>query len=733
MALFRAVIACAALQSLAMAAATDSVKSRSAAREQVAIERVQVGFGGRYKLGYWTPIRITIAADEAVTGRLEVTVPDSDGVPTTVSTDAAGPLTIPPGGKLTETLYIKPGQRDGEMRIRFVSGKQVLTEQVRFPDASGGPATFPPGLPATTRLLVVVGGEIGLAAALRAGFEDPAVATHVVSLDGTDTLPNHVIGWDAVDDVVLLTSDPQPYLEESFEASRTALVQRLEQGGRLYVFVGQSGDELLAAGKPLAPFVPGDFAGEVPLRQASAVEDLTDGRYSLRVPAGAFAVQVPHVEQVRGHRVTYGGNLPLIVRSIRGFGELVWAGLDVDRPPLADWTGRPELLRRVIGMRDEVESAVASDAGKLTSLGYTDLVGQLRAALDVFPGVRALSFAWVIGLTLLYLVLLGPLDYFLVHRWGRRPVWTWLTLPLFVLLVAGGAYGLAQASKGERLRMNQAEFVDVDLQSGLVRGTLWAHLYTPRHDRFSLTLRPQTALPGSLAPQAFDGVFSWFGLPGRGLGGLDATADGLGAVEGYRYTRNRMELAGLPLPIWTSKSLHGRWTATAEQPPIHAQLVGDSETDLTGQLTSRFEHDLTNARLYYRGRRYALGTLRPGQTFNFVRETTSVSAGNELRRQTTLGKAAPPYDPARRDARRVLQVMSWYDLAGGATYTGLLNRYESRLDFDHLLNAGRAVLIGETAAGGSQVILDDETAIQDPQGLRLVLYRVVIPVEPMDN
>jgi hypothetical protein len=339
----------------------------------------------------------------------------------------------------------------------------------------------------------------------------------------------------------------------------------------------------------------------------------------------------------------------------------------------------------------------------------------------------------VIGLTLFYLALLGPLDYLLVHRWGRRPVWTWLTLPLVVLLVAGGAYGIAQASKGNRLRINQAELVDVDLESGLVRGNVWSHVYTPRHDRFTLKLRPQLSFAPSLPGGSVETIFSWLGLPGRGLGGLDATADGIGAGEGYWYEGDRRELARLPLAIWSSKSLHGEWRTTTEELPIQADLRVDGETELAGHLLSRFDHALSGARVYYGGRIYSLGTLQPGQSFEFVPgQTTYVSAGYDLRRLTTLGKDAPPYDAALRDARRVLQMMSWYKLAGGARYAGLLNRYESRIDFGHLLDAGRAVLVGEMSGRGSQIVLDDQ-AVQDSDGLRLILYRVVIPVAQAEN
>lgn len=719
-------------RTVAVAAAHEADPALRDSPGPVAIAEVQMGFAGKYKLGYWAPLRVTLQARKAVTGRLEVTVPDGDGVPTTVSSGNGRPIHLSPGHTITEMLYVKPGQASGSLTVQFLDESAILAERVFYPGESGGFDEIPQGLPATARLLVVVGGEIGLQSALRVGEEDAAVATHVAVVRTADELPNESIGWDGVDGAVLITSDPELYHTERFSHCRLALSKWLRIGGRVFLFVGQSGEGLLADGGPLATFVPGQYVRQESLLP-SDVEKLCDSQYRLPVPPG-LRLHVPYIDlaSVDGRIVAagQGDNLPLVVRAVRGFGELTWVGLDVDIPPIIDWTGgRPELLRRIVGVSQDAQSNVASDAGQLTSLGYTDLVGQLRAALEVFSGVRTYPFAWVIGITLMYLALLGPLDYLLVRRWGRRPVLTWLTLPLFVLVVGGGAYGLAKGTKGNTVRLNQVEVVDFDAVSGLVRGTVWANLYTPRHDRFTLSLDPQ--LPGGMdaGAGATETVLSWLALPGKGLGGMEAAADASFIERGYRYDLDRSHLEGLPLPMWSSKSLHASWTTHAKPSlPFQSALTPDAidELKLAGTLNNELDQDLANVRLYYRGRFCRLGTLASGQSIELDQDTLWISAGNDLTGRT-LSKDAPPYDAAARDARRVLQMIMWYDLAGGANYVGLLNRYHARLEFGHLLDAGRAVLVAECAHPGSR-IHDNNEPISDAEGQKLLMYRFVLPV-----
>ena len=62
----------------------------------LAIVELRAGFAGRFKVGYWTPLEITLRAGaEAVSGVLEVTVPDGDAVPSRVRDPRARRFRLP--------------------------------------------------------------------------------------------------------------------------------------------------------------------------------------------------------------------------------------------------------------------------------------------------------------------------------------------------------------------------------------------------------------------------------------------------------------------------------------------------------------------------------------------------------------------------------------------------------------------------------------------------------------
>ena len=103
-----------------------------------------------------------------------------------------------------------------------------------------------------------------------------------------------------------------------------------------------------------------------------------------------------------------------------------------------------------------------------------------------------------------------------------------------MLLLSVAAYLLAHGLKGDRLRVNQVDLVDVDAASGQIRGTSWMNVFSPRTESFDLSTRPW--LPSGKPGRRPAIPMAWLGLPGKGLGGMDPqTTDTVGWSERLRF------------------------------------------------------------------------------------------------------------------------------------------------------------------------------------------------------
>src|SRR5687767_10473258 len=77
---------------------------------RLTVQSASVGFGGKFKAGFWQPVRLTlVAGPEGATGRLEVVVPDGDQTPVVYANESVPALKLTAGEKAEVVLYAKSG------------------------------------------------------------------------------------------------------------------------------------------------------------------------------------------------------------------------------------------------------------------------------------------------------------------------------------------------------------------------------------------------------------------------------------------------------------------------------------------------------------------------------------------------------------------------------------------------------------------------------------------------
>ena len=334
--------------------------------------------------------------------------------------------------------------------------------------------------------------SLGVEEAGKLGGLDPESRPVAAQVDDVERLPTHWCGYEGVDAVILSTSRPEIYRKLAADNARVqALDQWVRMGGRLVLCVGSQGDEDPRRGLAAAAVCPR------PVREDGfAASDRSAGdllRQPVVVPAGrrrqggdARAAAGRRSRSRRGRE----SDLPLVIRTARGFGQVIFVAADLDQPPLSKWSDRPLLVARLLDLPTG-RAEESKENAAMMHYGYSDLAGQLRSALDRFTGVRLVPFWLVAGLIVVYILLIGPGDYFFLRKVVGRMEWTWLTFPLIVALVCVGAYVLAYRLKGDQLRVNQIDLVDVDAASGRMRGTTWLNVFSPRMESFNFAVEPR--------------------------------------------------------------------------------------------------------------------------------------------------------------------------------------------------------------------------------------------------
>jgi hypothetical protein len=478
-----------------------------------------------------------------------------------------------------------------------------------------------------------------------------------------------------------------------------------------------------------------------------------------------FDGQVPaaRLGQTGGDVLVPGLDGPLLVQVPHGFGRVTFLAVDLDRAPLADWAGLHEMCLKILARgRDENQHLKSQESTQLAQLGVTDLASQLHFAQDDFPRVARFSVWGIMGLVLIYLLIIGPLDYFLVHRVLKKPQLTWITFPGWVLVAVGLSIGLAERTNGQGLQANQVDIIDIDAASQQVRGQSWVTLYSPETRRYAVKVEPQTRTwnngeaPGT---PPLPSRLSWSGAPEAGIGGMYRPGGLQLARRLYQFGEAATEIENLPISIWSTQSLTAQWDhvpleSKTEGPLIESALQSVGVGRLSGSITHQLPFPLDDCLLAFGNRVYfpmqrvrgvPMPILGPLQTWEvggqsrgeqrelrgYLTQVTSTRVPKETgsAKETRVQIEQTPYNPLSRDRTELVRMLTFHQAAGGSSYTRLRDDQLQELDLSLQLRMGRAVLFGRlksNSPAAARVVVDGQALNPAAQATYI---RCVLPVE----
>ena len=724
----------------ALALSTSSLLAASAPE----ILDCKVGFGGTYKVGVWTPVRVTLrGGDEPVAVRVAVVAPDSDQVAVSVLSRPERPVLLEPGREESVWLHTRIGQIEAELSIEVYADGQRIARRGFVPNFEPGPGQIPYGQAASLQMFVELSAsDLGLRSAFIRSQETEATLSSVVAnVSRPAELPVEWYDYEGADTVVLATSAIDYWRDITPEDPRIAALKKwVELGGKLVVLGGTNGAEVFGSGAPLAELIPGRFDTVTTITDMRPLEQYS-GSSEPVLPRDEVQLTAVRLVNLTGQVDAYVGasaeELPLVVRGVRGLGELVFVAVDLDKPPLRSWKGQADFVRKLVRFDPAAVDTEQSQSYAVMNRGYDDLAGALVKRLgESFADVTTPPFIVVVGLVLLYLLLIGPGDYFFVKRVLKRMEATWITFPLIVIATSIAAYWLAHYLKGDQLRINQLEIVDIDAASGACRGVMWTELFSPRAERYNLTVLPKlpdgTPLDAGTVG-ADQTLVAWMGLPGAGLSGMQGSgAQGGGWFSSrYEFSPRLMEIDGLPVQVWSTKSLTARWDGKA-QTGIEAELTPTDDL-VVGRITNTWDAALHDCRLLYGTWAWRLGELEPNQSIEIddqlaPRKLRTLMRDNFELRDENMEAWERAAQIEQVSPQGLAEFMMFAHALGGPKYTQLVNNYQGFVDLSHLLDDGRAILLCQTSEPRSEFLRDGESMHRDGNR-HWTMYRFVLEVE----
>ncbi|MCA9022279.1 MAG: hypothetical protein KDA74_19155, partial [Planctomycetaceae bacterium] len=509
---------------------------------------IQIGFDGLYKVGRWVPVYLEVKTDSPLDVQLCVVARSPDGNPTEVPSQVY--LLKTPG---THHLYseFKTGLLDSPLKIRLRDAEtQSILKEVSYAPQSKQNQFTGIGLKQSVELWATIDSVAGLEPVTPDSLADldQNLDQYAALIEDQSSLPESAYGYDTLD-TLIVDSD-----FSSSDQKNEAIREWVANGGHLVLCVGADIEAYQQS--QYAGWVPVKTLGTKNVRDLSSLELYAAVRSRIRGVATASRIEIS-----TGEVLATGLDGPLLVRVPYGLGIVTFLALDLDTSPLMNWDGLNNLSRKLATRAKQPLASSQQNAvlGKrISQTGISELETQLFHSQQNFPGINRPSHWWVMALILIYLLVIGPLDYFLVHRILKKPHITWITFPAMVLIaIAWGGFTAFQ-DNGSVLHSTQLNVVDYDVAEGQMRGRFYLNLYSPETRRYQVNVK--SSVPAESKDQPFFPThLSWNGLPESTFAGMYRSAEGTITGPEYQFSEQSKGIENLPVLKWGTKSLLAEW------------------------------------------------------------------------------------------------------------------------------------------------------------------------------
>ena len=407
---------------------------------------LQVGYHNTVKLGQWMPVTVDITnTGPDLEATLEVQATNTPGTPGGGPPVGAAvyqaPVSLAAGATKHFRTYISEDFPGTVLARVLQNGREVARQEAATSSSFTG---------LMVGVLSDQASTLDGLAVVRAGGSNPLVV-HLGAADVSDSaLVLRAFDMIAIDDFATdtLTS-----------GQKNALTDYVMQGGALLLGTGGSWHKTLT-GLPAA-VIPMRVSGSAVLASAKSL----GGALGIEIATGTL---VPDSTAWLTE-----GDQPLLIEARAGKGVVAMATFDWAQDSIASRSSTTALLRQVLVRSTYGNTSNPTATGPMmTKFGGGNSIatkgGALSQALGNLPALDLPAW-WLIGtLVLVYVLLVGPVNYFVLRAVGRRAL-AWITVPAIALVASGGAYGASVVTKGTSVLANEVSIIHV--------ATGWDHAY----------------------------------------------------------------------------------------------------------------------------------------------------------------------------------------------------------------------------------------------------------------
>jgi hypothetical protein len=517
------------------------------------------GLDGYCKDGHWYPVRVRL---ENTGGGLDglVTVESSTGLGAAWSYSAE--VSLPSVSHKEITIFVQPVNNSDNFKVALSAEGGLVaaaTQELLCLGASDSLHGVWAGNPSLFNVITSVKPAGGL--------------SELAQLEPAD-FPARFQGLGMLDTIIISDVDTSVLSREQ----RDALRAWVDLGGVLIVAGGAGWQKTAAGLGGLLPLAP---SGEQTIPNLAALSGYARSTDPLDTPT-VIATGELHAE---AEVIVEQDGLPLVAARPLGFGAVIYLAADPALEPLRAWGGMEQVYSNLL-------TGIPAPPG--WSGGFKDWDAADNALANV-PGLALPPFWLVCGFLLIYVVLIGPVNYLVLRALKMREM-AWVSIPVITLIFTLIALFVGALLSGRRSIVNHLAIVEVwqGEEQAVVHSLLG--IYSPGRTRYDIRM---------------EGGFLASGVPyGAFNAPIAANWSGMQTDDGFEIREFQVDVGGLRGNVVSGVVPAPEFGSTLGITPLD---IGSSY-QLAGEIRNDSGVTLEEAVLLLPGSAIQLGTFSPGET-----------------------------------------------------------------------------------------------------------------------
>ena len=459
---------------------------------------------GHARAGSWAAVQVDLQNDgPSIVGELRMDGGSQSNARYALAVD------LPTGSRKTYVLHVQPPAFGRTVKVELVSGDTVVdTVSVAYL------------VHESTQLVVGVLAE--RPQALVSQIDLPVNATGataaIVPLTVAD-LPERAEGWSVLDRLVWQDVDSNQLSRPQLDALR----QWIAGGGRLVIVGGNAGIGTLSA-------FPDDL---LPYRPTATLDLDPSSLTSLFGPLPASATALPAMAGTLAHgrALATTGDRAVAAELPYGSGRITLLGFDPTTGWLAESRSTDALWRSALPPRVTDGAQLLDDSQIVQSVYQLPLL-----ALPPTSGLLILIGA--------YIVIIGPINYFVLKRLDRREL-AWVTMPALVLTFTAASFGYGFLLPGTETVINEVAIVRGAPNATEATAEVYFGVFSPSRATYQVDVPQGALLASPINGDPFgQGVSTLDIIQGTGAGNPSRVRNLAVGTSSLRIVRAQLPVAG---------------------------------------------------------------------------------------------------------------------------------------------------------------------------------------------